>query len=213
MMYFKWAFYWLINLPIMIMCYITNPVVVLFADNNGELPTWCKWWQTHDDSVFSSDVVKKKELPSFLLYDYDKHYAERYDTSDIELALVNNGRWYSDCINDHFSLWERVQRYICGVYWLTRNCGYGWAFWLFGCNIIPADVVYKHKTDKLIVGRYLNKYFIYKDSRKIFTLVGYDIYWNNFVGWKLRDSNDTVITRCPLAIRIAFKIKKVGDEM
>ena len=208
MMYIKWALYYLLNLPIMIMCYVTNPIVVLFCNQNGELPKWCKLWQTHDDSVYSSDVVKKKELPDCLLYDYDKHYAERYDMSDQELEAVNNGRYYSDCIDDNFTFVEKIKRYICGVYWLTRNCGYGWAFWLFGCNIIPADAVYT-KTGDVIIGTYQGQYWTYSNSSRICTIFGRDIFWNTYLGWKFRKSNDTVITRCPLAIRVALKIKKV----
>lgn len=210
MMYIRWLIYFLLNLPVMLICYITNPVVVLFADKNGELPLWCKLWQTWDDSVYSSDVVHNKELPDFLLYDYDAHYTVRYDYSDIELKKTNNGRWYSDCYYNDFTFAERIQRYICGVYWLTRNCAYGWAFWLFGCNIIPANVEYSVKSDGLVIGKY-GKYFIYKDSRKFISIGNYNIFWNNFLGWKFKESQEQIVTRSALAIRIAFKIRKAGD--
>ena len=83
---------------------------------------------------------------------------------------------------------------------------------MFGCNIIPAEALYETKGD-VIKGTYKGKYWTYSNSSKICSIFGRSIYWNNYLGWKFRKSSDTVITRCSLAIRIAFKIKKVGDEM
>lgn len=42
----RWFLYAPLQLLIMIICYITNPIVVLFADENGELHGFLKKWQT-----------------------------------------------------------------------------------------------------------------------------------------------------------------------
>lgn len=207
MMYVKWLIYFVLNLPIMLLCYLTNGLAVLSCDKNGEARWPFKKHQTWDDSVYSDDVVHKKELPVFCLYDYDKHYAVRYDRSDRKLAAVNQGRYYSDCINNDFTLKEKLQRFICGCYWLTRNCGYGYAFWWFGTNIVPGDVAYT-KTGDVTFGTYDNS-FTYSNSSRICTIFGYDIFWNIYAGWKYPKNTDKAITRCMLAVRlVSFKFKK-----
>lgn len=41
----------LINIAINIVCLFLNPIVVLFADDAGNLPSWLKWFQTFDDDL------------------------------------------------------------------------------------------------------------------------------------------------------------------
>ena len=223
-MYIKWLLQAIASFVVSIFCYITNPIVVLFCDKDGELPTWCKYWQTWDDSVYSSDVVHKRELPDFLLYNYNGHYiehdtcegqqlaSERQHKREAELKRVNRRRWFSTCFNDDWTIKERLQRYICAVYWLTRNCGYGFSFWWFGANAYGDDICIDVDTDELTVGRsiYDTRIFIYKDSRKAGSCFGYDIYWNIFAGWKL-DLDAKVLTRAMIAHRIAIKIRKAVE--
>lgn len=57
--YMRWFIYAPLQLLIMIICYITNPIVVLFADKDGELHGFLRKWQTFDDSCDSEDCVTK----------------------------------------------------------------------------------------------------------------------------------------------------------
>lgn len=118
----------------MVLCYITNPFVVPFADINGELPSFLKYWQTWDNSCYCRESVEFS--PKFLQYDWARHYRE-YKGTDPYLASVNRDRWFVSCIDPNFSLWERVQRYCCGVLWLTRNCSYGFSFYMLGLTVSP----------------------------------------------------------------------------
>ena len=59
-----WLLYVPINLLIMLVCYITNPIVVLFATETGELKGFLNYWQTHDDSLDPAFFVKEK-VPAF----------------------------------------------------------------------------------------------------------------------------------------------------
>lgn len=56
------------------------------------------------------------------------------------------------------------------------------------------------------------QYWKYADSREICTIFGRRFEWNNYLGWKLRDSAETKLTRCMIATRIAFKIVKLDKD-
>ena len=49
-----------LNILLMLFCYITNPIVVLFADETGELHSFLRYWQTWDDSLDPAFFVKRK---------------------------------------------------------------------------------------------------------------------------------------------------------
>lgn len=202
-----WFLYFLLSLVFMVLCYPTNPFVVPFADINGELPGVLKYWQTWDNSVFCRESVEF--APKFLQYDWHKHYTEHID-SDEYLRSVNRKRWYVTCIDPNFTLWERVQRYCCGVLWLTRNCSYGFAFYLLGYTAVPPiDVATSENT---IRAKERNgEGWMYKNTAKIFSLFGWEVHWNNLLGWKL-DTSAQFDTRSMIANRIAFFFKREGEE-
>lgn len=52
----RWFLYAPLQLLIMIICYITNPVIVMFADKDGELHSFLRRWQTFDDSCDSAGI-------------------------------------------------------------------------------------------------------------------------------------------------------------
>lgn len=122
---------WILLAPLqmlmMLFCYLTNPIVCLFCDEEGELPGPLHLWQTWDDSCNPRFYAVEK-APSFLQYDYDKHYEEY----QIEMPEYGRSRWRARLLNPNFTWKERIQRYCCRVLWLSRNCGYGFAFYLFG---------------------------------------------------------------------------------
>lgn len=114
----------------MLICYLTNPIVCLFCDEKGELHGFWNLWQTWDDSCNPRFYVMEK-APKFLQYDYDRHYKE-YMTAE---TYYGRTRWRAELIDPHFTLKERIQRYCCRVLWLARNCGYGFAYYLFGADV------------------------------------------------------------------------------
>lgn len=205
-----WFIYFLISLVCMVLCYITNPFVVPFADINGELPDFLKYWQTWDNSVFCKDSVDC--APSFLKYDWERHYMEHLD-SDPYLHSVNRQRWYVSCKDPNFTLRERIQRYCCGTLWLTRNCSYGFAFYLLGLNISTNLEIRQSENTIFVREIFADGLFgawMYKDTAKIFSLWGYEVHWNNLLGWKI-DTSAQLDTRAMIANRIAFYVKREGE--
>lgn len=125
-----WVPLFVLNAILMVFCYITNPLVLLFCNEEGELPWPLSLWQTWDDSCNPRFFVIEK-VPGFLRYDYDRHYREYWGTTP-ELEQYGRKRCFACLIDPNFTLTERLQRYICRVLWLMRNCGYGWSFYMFG---------------------------------------------------------------------------------
>lgn len=202
-----WFLYFIVSLVCMVLCYVTNPFVVPFADICGELPSFLKYWQTWDNSCYCIDSVE--HAPKFLQYDWNKHYRE-YKGTDPYLASVNRDRWFVSCVDPDFTLWERVQRYFCAVLWLTRNCSYGFSFYLLGLTISPTLEI-KQSENTIFVREVFSKdlwgAFMYKNTAKIFSLWGYEVHWNNLIGWKI-DTDAQFDTRAMIANRIAFFFKK-----
>ena len=178
-----WLLYFVLSLVFMVICYITNPIVVLFADENGELPWVLKYWQTWDNAVFCEEGCRF--APSFIQYDWAKHYRE-YKDSDAYLRSVNRERWYCVCINHNWTFVERIKRYLCGVYWLTRNCSYGFAFYILGLTVSP-NLEIRQSENTLFVrevfGDGLTGAWSYKNDAPIFTIGEYTFYWKNYL-WK-----------------------------
>lgn len=210
-----WPFYFVLSFVIMILCYVLNPIVLLFCDEDGELHGFLHYFQTWDDSCNPRCAVMDM-APKIISYDWDKHYVEYEDTTP-ELEKVGRTRWFAKCINNNFTLKERIKRYLCRVYWLTRNCSYGFSFYLLGADIdtskikIPERVKMSHKdysrreewlcyTDENI----LTRKWSYSNSKKIFG----KLYWNVWLGWKMSPSiHNTGLKRCMIAQRISFKIE------
>lgn len=191
----KWLLLFPVNIFMSLVCYLTNPMVVLFADERGELHGVWRYWQTWDDSLDVEWFVKET-VPRFFRYDFSKHYVSDREQT-VELAQVNRDKGCVICIDDNFTCKERLQRYICRVLWLTRNCGYGFAFWLFGCNHCGTDLI-RIKT--------INCELIYKDWQ-------WDAPWRFIAdwrglqvmaGWKLHESS-TKETRSMIAGRIIYR--------
>ena len=49
--YLKWIVFAIIDVLFNIICYITNPFVLLFADELGNLPRIFLWWSNWDDHL------------------------------------------------------------------------------------------------------------------------------------------------------------------
>ena len=194
----RWFLYAPLQLIIMIICYITNPIVVLFADENGELPGLFCLWQTWDDSCDSEDCVTKY-VPGWIRYNFYKYYRteKRYDP--------DYGRIIKRSINiAPLPLIDRFKRYCCRVFWLSRKCAYGFALTLFGATINPDDIVviddYKagEFERNILVTRDLKYWKIYNSMRILNT----NYRWKIYLGWKIHDVKN--VHYAMLAFRIWF---------
>ena len=202
-----WGPEFILNMFFMIFCYLTNIVVVAFADELGELHGFLKNWQTWDDSCDPRFFVTTR-VPKFLRYAYDKHY-EEYEATTPELEEVGRTRWFTRFVEggENFTIKERIQRYFCRFLWLTRNNGYGFAFWLFGKKINPKDMVWvKNIPDELIIGYDSTKSiwvrpWVIKAHKHLFGRIYLDV----FLGWKIGPGDDH-LKQCMIANRIVFSI-------
>lgn len=201
-----------LNIIVSLLCYLTNPVACLFADDVGDLPGIWKYWQTWDDSLDVEFFVKQK-APSFLRYDFDAHYISGRESTP-ELAAVGRDR---GCVflkpGTSFTMKERIQRYCCRVLWLTRNCAYGFGFYFFGRPSRGTDIVIKHcidTADRKFV-------FAYDGSKSVWTrpwILAVDVpivgrlRTDIFIGWKMDYHNTTSQSRMAMiANRIWFDIE------
>lgn len=184
-MYLKWLIYVLLSNVVNIICYLTNPIVVLFCNEEGELPGFLKYWQTWDDSC-DSEYYMKECVPNFLDYNYASKYECIVGTTE-ELKKVGRTRLFSKLRhNVTFTFEEKIKRYFCRVLWLTRNCAYGFNFWIFGAYIDSSTMIYEKKNNSITKGNN-GKYFIYHSDAVITTIGRLIIKWKLFIGWKISD--------------------------
>lgn len=172
-----WFIFYPMNLMLSILCYLTNWLAVLFADERGELHGSWLYWQTWDDSLDVEWFVKET-VPKIFRYDFDKHYVSTREAPEY-LKPLGRDKGAVKCINNEFTLKERIQRYFCRVLWLYRNNGYGFAFYWFG-NGCAGNLLttIKFKYGMLVYDRFNPFYGAWKLSGKIG--------WLEFLaGWKL----------------------------
>ena len=171
-----WLLLFPLNVLCSIICYLTNPIAVLFADERGELHGVWRYWQTWDDSLDVQWFVKEV-VPECLRYDFDKHYRSSRET----LAGVGRDKGCVVLIDGNFTVTERIQRYLCRVLWLYRNCGYGFAFYLFGRVVNGSDMTMLKSEDNFAVGYDKTKNIIVRPW-----IFYYDKHCINvFIGWKI----------------------------
>lgn len=189
-----------------VLCYLTNPLVVLFADENGELHGWLRYWQTWDDSLDSSYFMREVIAKTFpaLDYGYNNHYVHSVDTTD-ELAVLGRTRNYST-LTTPLTTKEILQRYVCRVLWLYRNNAYGFSFYFLGRDVDGGDMVMKSTGDVVSgcshKGSAWNSVWIYKNDSQICGR----LYWKIFLGWKI-DYHASGKKRAMLANRIAIRFE------
>ena len=206
----RWLIYLPFSLLLTVICYITNPIVLLFCDEDGELPSFLHLWQTWDNSCNPSDI--KDIAPGWLQYDWDRHYREFIDTDEY-LKSVNRSRWYTVCTDYHFTFTEKIKRYICRCIWLTRNNAYGFCFYLLGLNVSP-NLEIRQSENTLFIREIFSDglwgAWSYKNTAPIFKAFGYIVHWNNYLGWKIVETAK-LDTRAMIANRIAFYFEKEGE--
>ena len=202
----RWLLYLPVSLLTTVLCYLTNWIAVFFCDINGELHGLWRYWQTWDNSVYCSDSVEI--APKFLQYAWAKHYREFKDSTP-ELTAWNRERWFVVCVDPHFTIWETIQRYLCGVLWLMRNNAYGFAFYLLGATV-TYPLVTQYSENTISTHELHGNAWMYKNTAKIFSLFGWEIHWNNLLGWKIA-IGELYDTRSMIANRIAFYFEREAE--
>lgn len=207
-----WLMYLIPSTFFTIISYLLNPIIILFCNEEGELPDgFLKNFQTWDDSCDGSFQVSC--APKMFRYNFNSKYEEH---SRI-LEEYNRTQYYVTLKpGATFSTKERIQRYFCRLFWLTRNSAYGFSFYLLGETIRPnftetiidteyVKFGYNGSKDLLI----FDTPWTYQDSRREFSLFGYNFYRNFFLGWKFHiNDKETRPTRVMIANRIGWKIRK-----
>lgn len=184
-----WIIKVILEILAMIIAYITNPIVVLFADEYGNLPKLLYWWQTHDNCLDVDWMVYEEGCtPTFAHYDFNSHYIYHYEQKFDDGTMVPG---YVEIINPNFTTKERFQRYICRLCWLYRNCNYGFSYYVNG---VVTD------KEKLIIKRDINlindeEFLGYETGHSIF-MTPWCIYYCKkyckwfrlriYLGWKLK---------------------------
>lgn len=131
-----WILYAILTIISMIVAYITNPIVVLFADEKGNLPHCLRWWQTYDNCLDVGWMISEGHVPKLFRYDFDKHYV--YHLEDKSYGLKPG---YVDILDPNFTTKEKIQRYFCRLAWLYRNTAYGFAYEVLGREYTPKENV------------------------------------------------------------------------
>ncbi len=212
-----WLLYFPLMCIIMVVCYLTNPIVVLFCDENGELPGFLKYWQTWDDSCDSrymmTSVIPKSKLLSWLDYGWAEKYDWYYDDSDglKELGCIRERTKLKDGVS--FSVAERFKRYVCRTLWLTRNCAYGFAFWVFGRDGKIEDLVFHKRIEESEFNEHVD---VREDKERLSTrkwslrfykhVVG-PLYITGYLGWKIPFWKESGKYHAMIANRIVPRFK------
>lgn len=202
MKYIKWFLLSVLDVVFNVICYLTNPIVLLFADEYGNLPHVLRYWQTWDNTLDVEWMVIERKVPVIFQYDYRKHYKYFYEQHD------KNIPGHVEILNGDFNMIERVQRYFCRLAWLYRNTGYGFSYEVTGIDINGADII---KTEDVKTAEY--RYQVYYTDEAF--MVRYEnpwcrlFTWRVFIGWKIQDVKLTETRRCMLACYInPFRLRK-----
>ena len=132
-----WPLYAIAECIAVIIAYITNPIVVLFADEYGKLPYCLRWFTTYDNDLDVRWMVTENKVPKIFQYDYDKHY--KYFPEDKGNGYVVAG--HVEILDPNFTTKEKVQRYFCRLAWLYRNTAYTFSYEVLGKRVFPKNII------------------------------------------------------------------------
>ena len=130
----KWCFQAILEVIATIIAYLTNWLVVFFADECGQLPKCLKWWQTYDNPLDVEWMVTEGKVPKFARYDFKRHYEYHYEDKGDNYMKPG----YVKLLDPNFTLLERFQRYVCRLYWIYRNSNYGFSYYVNG-RVVDAE--------------------------------------------------------------------------
>lgn len=199
--------YWLGSILSMLLCYLTNPIVVLFCNKYGQLPKIFKLWETYDNCLDVEWMVTEKKVPRIFQYDFNKHYIYHPEIKQEDIFTLG----YVELLDGNFTIKERIQRYFCRVAWLYRNCAYGFAYYLFGIRYFGSlqTVLENQKKDDgsyVFVSTYQrnNKTYFCIKVNEYWKLFGYPFKCDIYLGWKMAGTiTYNSFTRAMTAIRIS----------
>jgi len=209
---------WILFFPLMILCmivcYITNPIVALFADDNGELHGFLHMWQTWDDSLDSKFMMTEVVPDKYPKLDYN--YNEKYTFwEDTETLKRYNAVICKSTLKPGVKLTtkEKFQRYLCRVLWIMRNCAYGFAYYIFSATGKIEDLKFLANKD---YGNGNHFVFAYDTSKNFLVcpwtcrfyihLVG-KLHITGYCGWKIPFWHEQGEYRAMIANRIVPRFK------
>ena len=211
-----WILKAIIDIVFNIIAYITNPIVLLFADEYGNLPAIFKWWANWDDHLDVDWMVYEHHVLKIFEYDFNRHY--KYHSEWEALETIGEFRGYVDLLDPNFTIKERIQRYFCRLTWLYRNCAYGFSYYVTGVNVDGDKLIDKNPPvymngQKLNIRYYKNWWF--KDPFVVYGMIRWnpkDVSWLKwtgidhqfifkiFLGWKCHSVDPGEKTRCMLVL-------------
>lgn len=193
-----WLLYFPVAVLTYILCLITNPLIILLCDENGELEGIWHLWQTWDDSC-DSEYFMTHICPDFLNYGYYEHY----DSVQIPLPY-NRVKRMSLRTSVPLSPVGKIQRYFCRLWWLTRNCAYGFAYEWLSKDVNGADVktIYKGLYTAFYYDPVTHAWMLRSEKPII---DGY-LRWEVLLGWKIALGSKEP-TKSMIATRAVLRIE------
>lgn len=207
MKYIKWFILSVLDVAFNIIAYLTNPIILLFADEVGNLPSWALWWANWDDHLDIDWMIYEHNVPSWAEYDFNKHY--KYHSPHEAEKTTGKHYGYVDLLDPNFTTKERIQRYFCRLTWIYRNCGYGFSYYVTGKTINGTDIIKVRNFPNEEGNR--DQYYYTDDA----FMIRYEKIWCKwfwlriFLGWKMQSVKTTETKRCMLALFIhPFRLVK-----
>lgn len=183
-----YIFYLILDILFTLICYITNPVVILFSNEHGELPYSLRWWQTYDNCIDIPHTINSG-VPKLFRYDFDKHY--KYTPEFKNKYVMKPG--YVEILDPNFTAWEKIQRYICRNVWLYRNTAYGFSYEVCGRYVLADKVItyvdYNYaENDKCYIAVVNDNRIFLNKTWSIFYTKKYCkwFYLRIYLGWKFK---------------------------
>ena len=177
----------ILNFLFMIICYVFNPIVALFAGEDGNLPHCLRWFQTQDQSLDNDPEWVEKTWPLLA-----------YKQSDSKVL--------------HY-----IKRWAQRTRWMYRNTGYTFAYEVVGYKAVASKLTYKgdnpfddfHHTSYMLIWEKdepiwtrhwcLRANIAYLDNNQEYG------YLRIFLGWKIGgmvENPNSPDTQCMLAMHI-----------
>ena len=183
-----YIFYLILDILFTSICYVTNPVVILFSNEHGELPYSLRWWQTYDNCIDIPHTINSG-VPKLFRYDFDKHY--KYTPEFKNKYAMKPG--YVEILDPNFTVWEKIQRYFCRNVWLYRNTAYGFSYEVCGRYVfadkVKTYVDYKYAVnDKCYIAVVNDNRIFLNKTWSIFYTKKYCkwFYLRIYLGWKFK---------------------------
>ena len=178
MKYLKWLVLAILDLLFNIIAYITNPIVCLFANKYGELPPIFLFWSNWDDGLDVDWMVYEHCVPKWAEYDFNRHYKYHNEWDAEKITGLHHG--FVEILDPNFTCFERLQRYVCRLAWMYRNCAYGFSYYITGVTVNKSDIV-KVRDEEDDIFYTTDNAWVVKYEKPSFG----DHHWEIFLGWKM----------------------------